>query len=211
MDLLNAAVAAFAHRAIAERNQELLAAEALSYLAAGLEADRAELFAVNAGDESLEVMQRFPVPRGPAPEAIPARGGSIAAESLARGGVVVRANEAATVVECDGRLCVFAVYSRERPFPEAARNGLDAIAAMYAAAIARGNAEAQLADREGRLRMILDQIPAIVSTFDTALVCTSAQGRGLAALPAESAMLVGRTLAEVAGGDETLPVVSARN
>lgn len=205
--MLNAAVAAFAHRAIAERNADLLAAEALSYLTAGLEADRAELRVLSADGERLEVVHCFPVPRGAAPESIPARGSSVAAEALARGGAVLRANEVATALDCEGRVCILAAYSREQPFPESARNGIDAIAAMYAAAIARGATEAQLADSEERLRLILDQVPAIVSTLDTNLVFTSAQGRGLAALPRDI-VLVGRTLGEVVGGDE-LPVRSA--
>ena len=201
--MLNAAVAAFAHRAISERNPDLLAAEALSYLAAGLEAERAELLVLDAGGERLEVVQRFPVPRGAAPESIPARGASVAAEALARGGVVLRGTEIATALECQGRICVLAAYARERPFPDSARSGIDAIAAMYAAAVARGATEAQLAGSEERLRLILDQIPAIVCTLDTDLVIISAQGRGLAELPRD-VVLVGRTLAEVVGGAELL-------
>ena len=212
MPLLNEAVAAFAHRAISERNPEILASEALSYLAAGVKAERAELLTVSADGRSLEVVQRFPAPRGAAAEAIPARGESVAAEAYARGGVVVREHEAAAAVDCDGRLCIFAVYAPDRSFSAETRNGLDAIGAMYAAAFARGRAETQLADRESRLQLILNQIPAIVSTLDANLVFTSAQGRAVAALPAENARLVGRTLAEVVGGDETsLPVKAARN
>ncbi len=207
--MLNAAVAAFAHRAISERNPELLAAEALSYLAAGLEAERAELLVLSADGASLEVVQRFPVPRGAAPESIPARGSSVAAQALASGGAVVRGKEIAIALDCGGRLCVLAAYAREQPFPESARNGIDAIATMYAAAIARGATEAHLADSEERLRLIVEQIPAIVSTLDTNLVLTSAQGRGLAALPPE-VVLVGRTLAEVVGGSDELPVRTAR-
>ena len=210
--MLNGAVAAFAHRAISERNPEMLAAEALAYLAAGLAAERTELFVASADGRSLELLQRFPAPHIAVAETIPARGSSIAAEAYARGGVVMRADGAATTVECDDRLCVFVAWSPERPFPEAARNGIDAIAAMYAAAVARNSAEAQLADGESRLRLILDQIPAIVSTLDTNLVFTSAQGAGMAAVPSDAAAMVGCTLAEVVGGDETsLPAVSARN
>src|SRR5207237_7478026 len=190
----------------------MLAAEALAYRAAGLAAERTELVVASADGRSLELLQRFPAPRIAAPETIPALGSSIAAEAYARGGVVMRADGAATTVECDDRLCVFVAGSPERPFPEAARNGIDAIAAMYAAAVARNSAEAQLADGESRLRLILDQIPAIVSTLDTNLVFTSAQGAGMAAVPSDAAAMVGCTLAEVVGGDETsLPAVSARN
>jgi len=218
--LLNAAVAAFAHRAISERNPELLAAEALAYMAAGLEADRAELFVVRADGDLLELTHRFPAFHGSGVESLPARGSSIAAEALRRGGVVVRALEespvdryaVATAATCGERVCVFVAHSHRQPFGDAARNGLDAIAAMYSAAIARCDAEAHLVDRESRLRLILDQIPAIVTTLDRNLVFTSAQGAGLAAIPPDAvAAMVGRTLAEVIGGDETsLPVVQAR-
>jgi len=207
--LLKGAVAAFAHRAISERNPEMLAAEALAYLAAGLEAERTELFVASADGRSLELLQRFPASRIAAAETISARGSSMPAEAYARGGVVMHAEGVATAVECDGRVCVFVAWSRKRPFPAAARNGIDAIAAMYAAAVARNAAEAQLADRESRLRLILDQIPAVVTTLDTALMLTSAQGAGLAALPAEAvAEIVGRKIAD---GDETsLPMIAAR-
>jgi signal transduction histidine kinase len=211
MDLLNTAVAAFAHRAIAERNRDLLASEALAYLTAALEAERAELFVVSADGTSLDVVQRFPAARGVAPQSIPARGESIAAEAYARAGVVVRDGHAATAVECDGGICVFAVYARRPLVLEAVRNALDAIAAMYAAAVARGDAEEQLADREERLRLILDQIPAVVSTLDTDLVFTSTQGRGMAAVSAESARIVGRTLMDVIHEDEaSAPIMAAR-
>jgi signal transduction histidine kinase len=186
----------------------MLAAEALAYLAAGLEAERTELYVISADGQSLELLQRFPAPRIAASETIPARGPSMAAEAYARRGVVMRADGAATAVECDGRVCVFVAWAGRRPFVESARNGVDAIAAMYAAAVARNSAEAQLADRESRLRLILDQMPAIVSTLDMNLVFTSVQG----AVPPEAAAMLGCTLAEVVGGDETSrPVVSARS
>jgi len=213
-------MAAFAHRAISERNPELLAAEALAYMAAGLEADRAELFVVSADGDLLELTHRFPAFQGSEVESLPARGSSVAAEALRRGGVVVRTLEespvdryaVATAATCGERVCVFVAHSHRQPFGDAARNGLDAIAAMYSAAIARCDAEAHLVDRESRLRLILDQIPAIVSTLDRNLVFTSTQGAGLAAIPPDAvAAMVGRTLAEVIGGDETsLPVVQAR-
>ena len=218
--MLNAAVAAFAHRAISERNPELLAAEALAYVAAGLEADRAELYVVGDGGELLELTHRFPAFHGGAAESLPARGSSVAAEALRRGGIVDRTLEepstdryaVATAVPCGECVCVFVAYSRRRPFGEEARNGLDAIAAMYSAAMARCHAEAQLVDGESRLRLILDQIPAIISTLDADLVFTSVRGAALAALSADAAAAaVGRSLSDVVGGDETaLPIVVAR-
>lgn len=214
-------MAAFAHRAISERDPEVLAAEALAYLAAGLNADRAELFVVNGEDATIELTHHFPAFHGAAAESLPLRGSSIAAEAYARGGIVERTSEEpsadrhalAIAIPCGERVCVFAAYSRRRPFGDAARNGLDAIAAMYTAAMARSKAEAQLVDRESRLRLILNQIPAIVSTLDAGLVFTSVQGAGLSSIPPDAAAaMVGRTLAEVLEADErSLPVVAAHN
>src|SRR5438067_712183 len=90
VELLNEAVAAFAHRAIAERDPEILAHEALAYIAAGLEASRVELYALSASGQSLELTCRFPVPRDEQPLSLPARGRSIAAAAYARRGGVVR-------------------------------------------------------------------------------------------------------------------------
>ena len=216
MALLSAAVAAFAHRAITERNPEILAHEALAYLAAGLEATRVELYALSADGESLELTYRFPLPRDPQPVSLPARGRSIAAAANARLGDVVREAGAAagepyavaTAVACDGHTCVFVAYSRAA-FSESAGSGLDAIATMYAAAIGRGTAEARVADRESRLRLILDQMPAIVSTLDADLVFTSAQGAAIADLSSELLALIGRALPEIFE-ETSLPVVCAR-
>lgn len=214
--MLNAAVAAFAHRAITERNPEILAQEALAYIAAGLDAARVELYALSADGESLELTSCFPLPRDPRPVSVPARGRSIAAAAYARLGGVVREVDAtaaepyavATAVASDEQTFVFVAYSRVA-FSEPAGSGLDAVAAMYAAAVGRGAAEAQVAERESRLRRILDQIPAIVSTLDADLVFTSAQGAAIAELPNEIPALVGHALPEVVG-ETSLPVVCAR-
>ena len=208
--MLNAAVAAFAHRAIEERDLDVLAAEALSYLAAGLQAESAELFVLSADGTALELAQRFPEPRETAPESLPVRGSSLPAEAYRRGGVVVRGNAAAAAVATDReRACVFVVHTNA-PLVEPQQFALDVVAATYAAAMSRNAAEGQLAERTSRLRLILDRIPAIVTTLDTDLVFTSARGAALANVPAESAALVGRSFAEIVGGDSLLPVVTAR-
>jgi signal transduction histidine kinase len=214
MDLLNAAVAAFAHRAISERNAELLATEALSYIAAGLQADRVDLYTLSAGRRTLELSQRFPRSREAVEESLPLDGPSIAAEAAMRHTAIVRREGegygAATVIVCDGVTCVFAAYARRQPFADAARTGLDAIAAMYAAAMMRCNAEARLAERENWLQTIFDQLPAIISTMDTNLVFTTTRGAGLGKVSGDAAAMVGRSMADVVG-QNTAPVALARN
>ena len=66
----------------------------------------------------------------------------------------------------------------------------------------------RLAAREGELQLVLDQLPAIVSTFDRDGVLTSAAGAGLRAIEAEGYTLVTRNLVDIAGGPETAPVRS---
>jgi PAS domain-containing protein len=214
MDLLNAAVAAFAYRAMSERNSEILATEALSYIAAGLQADRVDLYALAAGRRTLELKHRFPMPREAVEESLPLDGPSIAAEAAARRtGIVRREGDgygAATAIDCDGGTCVFAAYARQQPFVDAVRTGFDAIAALYAAATVRCNAEARLVEGENRLRMIVDQLPAIVFTMDMSLVLTMARGAGLGKGTAEAAAMVGRSLAEVVGGEDAAPAEMAR-
>jgi len=67
----------------------------------------------------------------------------------------------------------------------------------------------RLAERESQLRLMLEQLPAIVATLDTSLVFTSVQGAGLRALGLEESAFVGRTLPELVG-ENAPPVVSAR-
>src|SRR5947208_324093 len=70
--------------------------------------------------------------------------------------------------------------------------------------------EERLADRETQLRLMLEQLPAIISTFDCDLVFTSAQGAGLRALGLDAEAFVGRTIAEVIGDDDAPTVTAIR-
>jgi len=72
----------------------------------------------------------------------------------------------------------------------------------------RRSAEERLAQRENELRLVLEQLPAIVSTYDHDGVFTSTQGAGLRALGLEAGALVGQRLADVVGGEEMPTVVS---
>jgi PAS domain S-box-containing protein len=70
--------------------------------------------------------------------------------------------------------------------------------------------EERLADRETQLRLMLDQLPAIVSTYDRDLVFTSAQGAGLRVLGLNADAFVGRTISEVVGDDDAPTVTALR-
>ena len=69
--------------------------------------------------------------------------------------------------------------------------------------------EERLAERESQLRLMLEQMPAIISTFDTDIVFTSAEGAGLRALGLGPADFVGRRLPDIMGEDAA-PVRSVR-
>jgi len=60
-------------------------------------------------------------------------------------------------------------------------------------------AEDSLAGREGQLRMILDQMPAIISTFDANGIVTSAQGGGLRTLGVDGSIFLGRHYNDIIG------------
>lgn len=72
----------------------------------------------------------------------------------------------------------------------------------------RRSAEEHLEERENQLRLMLEQLPAIVSTYDRHGVFTSTQGAGLAALGLDAGAFVGRRLADVVGGEDKVTVVS---
>jgi PAS domain S-box-containing protein len=71
-------------------------------------------------------------------------------------------------------------------------------------------AHAALQEEEGRLRLILEQIPAIVWSVDKDFVITSSIGLGLKALGLKAGELVGKTLWEYLGtNDPDHPTVAA--
>ncbi len=156
----------------------------------------------------LELMHHLGDDVDPAP--LPTGGDSVEAAALARGSAVRRGSVVATSVRCDHGQCVLAAFAAEG-LDAGSEDVIDAIAATYAAGMARCNAEQRLAENESRLQLMLDQIPAIVSTLDTNLVFTSAQGAGTRVMPPAGSQLVGRTLADVIGtGEGSAPVKAAR-
>jgi len=76
------------------------------------------------------------------------------------------------------------------------------LALMFISDVTEQRAEEErLAEREAQLRLMLEQLPAILSTYDHDLVFTSAQGSGLRTLGVDASTFVGRTIAEVVGED----------
>jgi len=72
------------------------------------------------------------------------------------------------------------------------------------------NAEGRLRESEARLRVMLEQIPAVVWTTDRDLHFTSSLGAGLANLGLEADQVVGMSLFEYFGSeDENFPAVKA--
>ena len=62
--------------------------------------------------------------------------------------------------------------------------------------------EERLADRENQLRLMLEQLPAIISTFDHDLRITSVRGSGVRLLGVDAAAYIGKS-ASVIGGEDS--------
>lgn len=115
-----------------------------------------------------------------------------------------------------GRDVAFGVLQAESmavgSFAEQDLSFLQAIANVLAAAIDRKRSEEELAEKEARLRMSVEQMPAILFSVDRSLRFTSSLGSGLADVGARPDDFVGVTLGDVIGDSETEEiVVSAHN
>lgn len=215
----NAAVAAYAQRAMAEQNIDELARAALEHLSAASEADHAEMLEPNAETNTLDVVAHFSWQRIDATEtSVPTGGTSIAAEAYARDGAVARflteddfasaphlraagfRSAAATSVSADGQATIFTIYSRERVLDETELYPLQAIAALFAGAKARRLAAQQLAESETTLRLLFEQVPALIWAVDRDLNLISGHGRHTA---------IGRSLLTMFEED-SLPVRATR-
>jgi PAS domain S-box-containing protein len=220
----NAAVAAFAQRAMTEQNIDELARAALEHVSAAAEADYAELLAPSKDGQTLEVRGRFSW-QGLEPEEIrvPVAATSVASEAFAREGAVARQlgerdfeaaphlralgvhSAAATTVSADGQVTIFTIYSRERLLDETELYPLQAIAALFAGAKARRLAEQHLAESETTLRLVFEQVPALIWAVDRDLRFLSGHGpdtpigRGLLATFGEDSMPVRATRAALRG------------
>lgn len=218
----NAAVAAYAQRAMAEQNIDELARAALEHLSAAAEADYAELLEP-ADAETFTVRGRFSWREAePAETRVPAAGITLAAEAFARQAAVARPlmeadfeaaphlrqlgvrSGAATAVAADGQVTIFTIYSRERLLDESELYPLQAIAALFAGAKARRLAEQQLAESETTLRLMFEQVPAMIWAVDRDLTFLSGHhdppiGRSLVAAFGENSLPVRTTRAALRG------------
>ena len=152
--LENAAVAAFAHKAVTERRPDELDRAARAYLAAALQTNQVELWRSDdsnfvSGGIYVEAMERLaPVTRRLTED-------DFAVAPYLRG---YAEYGIATAVECGDSISVVAAFSDHRPFEAQSIYPLQAIAAMHAAAIIRCAAEAEIRETESALRKSREQL-----------------------------------------------------
>ena len=87
-------------------------------------------------------------------------------------------------------------YERENAYSEHDLEFLSSVGGQIAFAIDRKRAEARMRESEARLRVLIEQLPAVVWTVDTDLRFTSALGAGLARLGLKPDEVVGKLLSE---------------
>ena len=69
--------------------------------------------------------------------------------------------------------------------------------------------EKELREREARLQLVLNQLPAVLCTIDSSLRFTSANGAGLRLLDLDTTQIVGKSVAEVLAPHDPTPVLTA--
>jgi PAS domain S-box-containing protein len=101
-------------------------------------------------------------------------------------------------------------YTTENAYSERDLEFLDSIGGQIALAIERTRSEEKLRSSDARLRVLIEQLPAVLWTLDKEMRFTSALGAGLARLGLKQNELVGRTLADyLETSDGTYPAVAA--
>lgn len=183
------ALAAFAQRAVTERDGEALRRAAVADVMMALQADYAEL--LPAGEVRTRDRRSLVAS---ASDAEPLLRELTGADKTGAPHLREYRYGAAVCVGSGEVAYVLAAYAKTAPFHRGALHPLQTIAAMFAAATARSAAEDQLAEGKNRLRLLLDQLPAIVAVVDRDMRFTSAQGAGLAALGLDPKAMVGRTV-----------------
>jgi len=87
-------------------------------------------------------------------------------------------------------------YERDNAYTEHDLEFLSSVGGQIAFAIDRKRAEARVRESEARLRVLIEQLPAVVWTADTDLRFTSALGAGLARLGLKPDEVVGKLLSD---------------
>jgi two-component system cell cycle sensor histidine kinase/response regulator CckA len=87
-------------------------------------------------------------------------------------------------------------YDRENAYTEHDLEFLVSVGGQIAFAIERKRAEARMRESEARLRVLIEQLPAVVWSIDTNLRFTSSLGAGLARLGLKPDEVVGMSLTE---------------
>ena len=101
-------------------------------------------------------------------------------------------------------------YTTENAYTERDLEFLDAIGGQIALAIERTRSEARLHSSDARLRVLIEQLPAVLWTLDREMRFTSALGAGLSRLGLKPNELVGIKLADyLQTSDGTYPAVAA--
>lgn len=207
------AVSAFAQRATRELTVEAVAVAAVEHVAAAMHADYVELAEGGQG-ESLVVTQTFGgrgagehVTIDPAP-------GTIHSVALAQREPVLRELTdrdldaaphlrergmrwgALLALRVRDRTCLLGAFSQSA-LSEEDLYPLRSIGALAENIAARRVAEAQLAERDRTLTMILDQLPAILTTIDRDLRFIEVRGAGLRAVGGLPNDLAGHPVTDV--------------
>jgi two-component system cell cycle sensor histidine kinase/response regulator CckA len=87
-------------------------------------------------------------------------------------------------------------YDRENAYTKQDLEFLESVGGQIAFAIERKRAEARVRESEARLRVLIEQLPAVVWSIDTTLRFTSSLGAGLARLGLKPDEVVGMSLME---------------
>jgi two-component system, cell cycle sensor histidine kinase and response regulator CckA len=101
-------------------------------------------------------------------------------------------------------------YDRDNAYTKDDLEFLSSVGGQIAFAIERKRAEARVRESEARLRVLIEQLPAVVWTVDMNLRFTSALGAGLARLGLKPDQVVGMLLSEYfQTADPAFPPISA--